>query len=153
MAAHGKQWKENRHSWESLENESKNWMLPGVGWLLRKRRHNKRKRDERGWEWRKMSRWVEKCSTRVCLVWDWRQRSESRAIYAGFEATQWKSSYICWIRGNAVKVELYMLSEPGWKMAGSGKIQGLPGNRWLNKTTFESMSENDEKWKKCGLKW
>ena len=42
-----------------------------------------------------------------------------------------------------MKVELYMLDEPDWKMA--GKIQGLPGNGSLNKTTFESMSENDEK--------
>ena len=36
-------------------NESKNWMLPEVGWLLRERIHNKRKRGERGWEWRKMN--------------------------------------------------------------------------------------------------
>ena len=28
---------------------------------------------------------------------------------------------------DAVKVELQMLDEPGWKM--TGKIQGLPGNR------------------------
>ena len=37
-----------------------------------------------------------------------------------------------------MKVELQVLDEPGWKM--TGKIQGLPGNRWLNKTTLEGMS-------------
>ena len=36
-------------TWEAMKG-GQAWlgMLPGVGWLLRERRHNKRKRDERG---------------------------------------------------------------------------------------------------------
>ena len=31
-----------------MNQSPKNWMLPGVGWLLIERRHYKRNRDERG---------------------------------------------------------------------------------------------------------
>ena len=91
--------------WEAMKreqawlgmNESKNWMLSGVGWLLRERRQNKRKRDERGWEWRKMS-----------------GKMQYRGLPSvGFEVTQWKSSYRCWMSLAGRWLERYRVKAEG----------------------------------------